>query len=101
MTVEVLTLDEVCVRRAAVLRSAGVSEADLRNRGRRYMLTARELAALTELDGLDYLRFGPGPERVRNGPPGSGEAYKRCPAVARDQVAAMREIERRRAGGAS
>ena len=62
-TVDILSDDEVRDRRADVLRAVGVSEQELRERGARYALTAHELAALEELNGLDYLRDGVPSER--------------------------------------
>jgi hypothetical protein len=53
--VELLTVEEAKDRRVAVLASVGGDEAALRRRGARYELDADELAALTELEELDYL----------------------------------------------
>lgn len=57
-TVEILDGDALRERRQSILTRIGVSEDELRERGERYALTADELAALDELDGLDYLRDG-------------------------------------------
>jgi hypothetical protein len=53
--VEMVTADQVRRRRAEVLASVGGDESELRARGDLYLLTAEELAAVTELDELDYL----------------------------------------------
>ena len=53
--VETLSVDDARRRRDEVLASVGGDECDLRDRAARYMLNADELAALTELDELDYL----------------------------------------------
>jgi hypothetical protein len=53
--VETLSVDEAKRRRAEVLACVGGDESDLRDRAARYMLNAEELAALTELNELDYL----------------------------------------------
>jgi hypothetical protein len=53
--VETLSVEEARRRRDVVLASVGGDECDLRERAARYMLNAEELAALTELDELDFL----------------------------------------------
>jgi hypothetical protein len=53
--VELLTVEDARERRAQVLASIGGDEEALRRRGARYELEADELAALTELEELDYL----------------------------------------------
>jgi len=53
--VELMTVEEARERRASVLATVGGDEASLRRRGARYELDAEELAALTELEELDYL----------------------------------------------
>jgi hypothetical protein len=53
--VEVLSATEIRERRTALLNSVGGDEDALRGRARVYALTAIELAALDEIDGLDYL----------------------------------------------
>jgi hypothetical protein len=53
--VEMLTVAEAEARRAEVLARVGGDEASLRRRADRYELDADELAALTELEELDYL----------------------------------------------
>lgn len=53
--VETLSVEEARRRRDEVLDSVGGDESDLRERAARYMLNAEELAALTELDELDFL----------------------------------------------
>jgi hypothetical protein len=53
--VETLSVEEARRRRDEVLASVGGDECDLRERAARYMLDAEELAALTELDELDFL----------------------------------------------
>ena len=53
--VETLSVEEARRRRGEVLASVGGDERDLRDRAARYMLDAEELAALTELDELDFL----------------------------------------------
>ena len=50
--VETLSVDEARRSRDEVLASVGGGECDLRDRTARYMLNAKELAALTELDYL-------------------------------------------------
>lgn len=57
-TVDFLDDQALQERRRAILERIGVSEDELRERGERYALSAEELAALDELDGLDYLRDG-------------------------------------------
>lgn len=57
-TVDFLDARTLAERRRLILERIGVAEGDLRERGARYALTAAELAALDELDGLDYLRDG-------------------------------------------
>lgn len=53
--VETLSVEQARCRRAEVLASVGGDEGDLRERAARYLLSAEELAALSELDELDYL----------------------------------------------
>jgi hypothetical protein len=53
--VETLSVEQARRRRAEVLASVGGDECDLRERAARYLLSAEELAALSELDELDYL----------------------------------------------
>jgi hypothetical protein len=53
--VEMLTVEDAEARRAAVLAAVGGDEVALRRRADRYELNADELAALTEIDELDYL----------------------------------------------
>ena len=53
--VDVLTVDSARAKRAAILNSLGCSEEELRGRADNYALTARELAAMDEIEGLDYL----------------------------------------------
>ena len=53
--VEALSVDGAKRRREQVLASVGGDECDLRDRAARYLLNADELAALSELDELDYL----------------------------------------------
>jgi hypothetical protein len=53
--VETLTVEDAQRRREKVLASVGGDECDLRDRAGRYLLNAEELAALSELDELDYL----------------------------------------------
>jgi hypothetical protein len=53
--VETLSVEDATHRRAQVLASVGGDECELRDRAARYLLNADELAALTELDELDYL----------------------------------------------
>jgi hypothetical protein len=53
--VETLSVEQARLRRAEVLASVGGDECDLRDRAARYMLDTGELAALRELDELDYL----------------------------------------------
>jgi hypothetical protein len=53
--VETLSVDDARRRRDEVLASVGGDECNLRDRAARYMLNAEELAALTELNELDYL----------------------------------------------
>jgi hypothetical protein len=53
--VETLTVEDAQRRREKVLASVGGDECDLRDRAARYLLNAEELAALSELDELDYL----------------------------------------------
>ena len=53
--VETLSVEEARRRRDEVLASVGGDECDLRERAARYMLNADELAAVTELDELDFL----------------------------------------------
>lgn len=54
-TVEVLSVETALVRRDEVLASVGGDEGALRTRAAAYALSAREMAALDELDELDYL----------------------------------------------
>ncbi len=58
MSVRVLTVAQAKALRAELLASVGGDEDALRDRAADYMLNARELAALTEIDGLDYLLRG-------------------------------------------
>jgi hypothetical protein len=53
--VETLSVEGAKRRREQVLASVGGDECDLRDRAARYLLNADELAALSELDELDYL----------------------------------------------
>ena len=53
--VETLSVAQARRRRAEVLASVGGDECDLRDRAAQYMLDAEELAALNELDELDFL----------------------------------------------
>lgn len=55
VTVEVLSVDAALARRAEILASIGGDEQSLRQRAESYALNANELAALDELDALDYL----------------------------------------------
>ena len=54
-TVEMLTAEDARKRRAKIVKSVGGDEGSLRERAALYGLDARELAALDELDALDYL----------------------------------------------
>lgn len=54
-TVEIMDVERAKARRADVLASVGGDEEALRVRAASYGLTARELAALEELDELDFL----------------------------------------------
>lgn len=54
-TMELLTEAEALARREAILAHLGIPESDLRRRAARYELDARELAALDELDELDFV----------------------------------------------
>lgn len=54
-TVEVMDVDQARARREAVLAAVGGDEEALRARAATYALNARELAALEELDELDFL----------------------------------------------
>lgn len=54
-TVEVLTTEDAARRRAEILAALGGDEQSLRLRAAQYALDADELAALDELDALDYL----------------------------------------------
>ena len=53
--VEMLTVDAAKQRRAELLESVGGDEQALRARAAAYALQADELAALNEIDELDYL----------------------------------------------
>lgn len=53
--VEIVTREELVARRAAVLAGCRFTEGELRERAADWMLEADELAALTELDSIDYL----------------------------------------------
>ena len=53
--VETLSVAQARRRRAEVLASVAGDECDLRARAAQYMLDAEELAALNELDELDFL----------------------------------------------
>ena len=54
-TVEILTEDDLRQRRSAVLASLSLDEETLRRGAARYTLTAEEVAALDEIDRIDYL----------------------------------------------
>ena len=62
-TVDIYSAADVRARRHEVLQRVRVPETELRARGARFALNADELAALDELDGLDYLRDGLTSER--------------------------------------
>jgi len=57
-TVELLTAQELEERRRQILTAIGGNEESLRERAQDYLLTADELAALTELDEIDWLLRG-------------------------------------------
>lgn len=54
-TVEIVTEEELRVRRARVLSGLTSSEKELRIGAAQYTLTPDEIAALDEIDRIDYL----------------------------------------------
>ncbi len=58
-TVRTLTPTAAQARRAELVQSVGGDETALRARAAVYALDARELAAMDEIDALDFLLNGP------------------------------------------
>lgn len=54
-SIDLLTRSSALARRRAVLESVGSDEDELRERATAYALDADELAAVQELDDLDFL----------------------------------------------
>ena len=57
-TVEILTEEDLQARRAEILAAQTLTEEELRRGAARYTLTADEVAALDEVDRIDYLLGG-------------------------------------------
>lgn len=53
--VTIVTPDELRVTRARLLEASGMSEEELRRRGRAYQLDLEEIGILDEIDQIDYL----------------------------------------------
>ena len=54
-TVQILSADELRRRRAEILKGQTLTEEDLRVGAAQYTLSADEVAALDEIDRIDYL----------------------------------------------